>query len=173
MTHLRQRHGGPAPTALGWILVGCVVTLVVWALIVGYVLSRVRSAEAEELDPTVTPAPTWTAEAERYEPVSRGGRDLDPVERWRGLVEQYDWDVETALRVIRCESRGDPGVYNAQGSGAVGLFQTLGWQTLAWRLVGTGDLTIPEVNVAVAHFLWRDSGGTFRFHWYASRRCWS
>jgi hypothetical protein len=31
---------------------------------------------------------------------------------------------------------------------------------------------IPWVNVATAFALWQDSGGTFRWHWGASRSCW-
>ena len=49
----------------------------------------------------------------------------------------------------------------------------MGWGWLAERLFGTRDVTVPWVNVAVAHTLWLDSGGTFNWHWAASRSCWS
>ena len=50
----------------------------------------------------------------------------DPVERWRPLVERHfaAGDVGTALRIIGCESGGDPDAKNA-GSSAAGLFQFL------------------------------------------------
>ena len=109
---------------------------------------------------------------DRYEPSNRGGRRFAPaVERWRQLVAGYDWDVDTALAVITCESRGDPGAVN-RFSGASGLFQLLGWSGLARRLFGSGDVFDPGVNAGTAAWLWRDSGGSFRWHWAASVGCW-
>jgi hypothetical protein len=107
----------------------------------------------------------------RYQPSARGTRSV--VTRWRPALEQYDdWDVAEGLRVIDCESGGDPGAVN-QTSGATGLTQLLGWGWLARRLFGSADLTEPSLNLAVAHVLWLDSGGTFRWHWHASVGCWS
>lgn len=132
-----------------------------WSLILALVFlaaAPLRALEAQEAPESV-----------RYQPASRGVRPA--VDRWRDLVaEQEDWDVEQALDVIACESAGDPAARNP--SGATGLFQLLGWRWLAERLFGTRDLTEPRVNVALAHVLWADSGGTFRYHWYASRGCW-
>lgn len=48
------------------------------------------------------------------------------VEKWRPLVEAYfqpEW-VEWAMRIMECESRGDPYAQNPS-SGAAGLFQHL------------------------------------------------
>jgi len=54
-------------------------------------------------------------------------------ERWRPLI-RWHWPahlVDTAVRVVRFESGGNPGVRNYGGSGAAGLFQLLpapdGW----------------------------------------------
>jgi hypothetical protein len=106
---------------------------------------------------------------ERDSPSTRSSRPA--VARWRPLVAEYPWDVETALRVIACESDGDPEAVNPW-SGAAGLFQLYGWRWLAERLFGRRDVLTPWVNVATAFVLWQDSGGTFRWHWGASRGCW-
>lgn len=150
----RPRKRLPRPSQLGWALLFTV------AILIGGVTGAIVRAE----DGDETPV------AERYQPSSRGTRPT--VTQWRPLLSAYDWDVDQALRVIDCESEGRPGVYNRQGSGAVGLFQLLGWSGLAERLFGTRDLTNPWVNVAVAYVLWADSGSTFRWHWYASIGCW-
>jgi hypothetical protein len=113
-------------------------------------------------------------DAPRFAPSSRGTRPA--VSRWRPLLEQYpDWDVDTGLRVIDCESGGDPAVWNYQGSGAVGLWQLLGWEWLARRLFGSALMTDPWVNTAVAHVIWLESGGRFgtSMGWAASAGCWS
>lgn len=108
-------------------------------------------------------------EAERYEPTSRGAA----VERWRPLLEQYDWNTDTALLVVYCESRGDAAATNPT-SGAAGLFQLLGWDRFAARLFGRWvSLYDPAVNARVAYALYVDSGERFGFHWAASRGCWA
>lgn len=157
--HVYERHRLPRPTRLGWLV--CLLILL-GGLGVGL-------ARAEPDEPVV----------ERFTPSARGTRPA--VTRWRPLLAEYPWDVETALRVVDCESGGDPGAINPS-SGAAGLMQLYGWSWLARRLFGTGDVTIPWVNVAVAHVLWADSGGAFgwydargrpRGHWAASIGCWS
>jgi hypothetical protein len=116
------------------------------------------------------PATAQTVEADRFEPAARGVRPS--VARWRPLLEAYPWDVDTALRVVDCESGGDPAAVNPW-SGAAGLWQLYGWRGLARRLFGSEDLLDPVLNTAVAFALWEDSGGRFSWHWYASRRCWA
>jgi hypothetical protein len=109
--------------------------------------------------------------AERYSPASRSMRPA--VARWRPLVAEYPWDVETALRIISCESEGDPDAVNPW-SGAAGLFQAMPeWGRLTWRLFGSRNLLDPVVNTALAFLLWEDSGGRFSWHWGASVACWS
>lgn len=106
----------------------------------------------------------------RYQPTSRGG--YEAVERWRPLLDQYEWDTDTALLVVYCESRGDAGATNPT-SGAAGLFQLLGWDRFAARLFGRWvSLYDPAVNTRVAYALYVDSGERFGFHWAASRGCW-
>ncbi len=88
------------------------------------------------------------------------------VERWRPVVDLYfpadrvDW----GLRIIDCESRGDPVAKNPNST-ASGLFQHLAslWDD---RAVAAGwkdaDVFDPFANVAVAAWL-LDNGGTG--HW--------
>ncbi len=96
------------------------------------------------------------------------------VETWRPLVEAHfaPTDVARALRVIGCESSGDPDAKNPRSS-ASGLFQHLGrfWpeRSVKAGLAGA-DIFDPEANVAVAAWLVYQGGGWS--HWNPSRHCW-
>ncbi len=94
------------------------------------------------------------------------------VEPWRPLVEKYFPDrlVEEALRVMRCESNGDPLIINRY-SAASGLFQHLPyyWLSRSARAGWEGsDIFDPEANIAVAAWLVRateNGGGDSWSHW--------
>jgi hypothetical protein len=76
----------------------------------------------------------------------RKPRATTSVEHWRPLVEAHpDWPVDTMLRIMACESRGNPVADNPRSS-ATGLLQVLG---------GSTD---PVTNVAQAHSIWRRQG---------------
>jgi soluble lytic murein transglycosylase-like protein len=83
------------------------------------------------------------------------------VEQWRPLVEiHFGERTDGALRVMECESGGNPGAYNAS-SGASGLFQFLG---STWRRVGgEGDVFDPAENIRRAAVL--SKGGTDWHEW--------
>ena len=115
-----------------------------------------------------------------------GGLDLpvtyddlvpDPITRLddlRPLVAAFfePRHVDLALRVIRCESRGNPTAKNPTSS-ASGLFQHLGslWDGRAAKAGWEGaDVFDPVANVAVAAWLVYEGGGWS--HWYPSRACW-
>ncbi len=115
-----------------------------------------------------------------------GGLDLpvtyadlipDPItslEDLRPLVAAFfePRHVNLALRVIRCESRGNPTAKNPTSS-ASGLFQHLGslWDGRAAKAGWEGaDVFDPVANVAVAAWLVYEGGGWS--HWYPSRACW-
>ncbi len=89
------------------------------------------------------------------------------VDQWRRLVETYfrAGDVERALRIMRCESGGNPNAKNP-GSSASGLFQHLGkyWASRS-AAAGYAGASIfdPTANVAVAAWL-RDQQGGWS-HW--------
>lgn len=84
---------------------------------------------------------------------------VDPVERWRLLVDAYfpDDEVETALCIIRHESGGDPEADNPRSS-AAGLFQILGSLWAPQFGVSQSQLYDPAMNVRLARIIWDESG---------------
>ena len=96
-----------------------------------------------------------------------------PVEEWRSLVSAYfaPEDVDLALRVISCESGGDPNAQN-RSSGAAGLFQHIPryWEA---RVASAGmpgaSIFDPIANVAASAYLAYTEGWG---HWAASAGCW-
>ncbi len=79
------------------------------------------------------------------------------VEQWRGLVQTFfpSNRVEEALRIIDCESNGDPDAYNPY-SGASGLFQFLPstWASTAPKAGYPSSSPFePEANIASAAWL--------------------
>ncbi|MDH3308150.1 MAG: hypothetical protein OEO77_11610 [Acidimicrobiia bacterium] len=96
------------------------------------------------------------------------------AEDWRPLVEQFfqPGHVDRAVRIIGCESGGDPAAKNSRST-ASGLFQHLGslWGPRADASgYGGADVFDPVANVATAAWLVYEGGGWG--HWNASRRCW-
>lgn len=80
------------------------------------------------------------------------------VEQWRSLVAAYfaPEHVDKALRVINCESRGDPNAKNPRST-ASGLFQHLAsyWDDRSVRAGWAGaSIWDPEANVAVGAWLY-------------------
>ncbi len=149
----------PALTDLG---VGLVIALflVVLAALAGVGVTLVRAQSSDEDVP-------------RYTPASRGTRPA--VTRWRPLLEEYPWDVATALRVLSCESDGDPNARNPW-SGAAGLMQLYGWEAKARELYGPhASVYDPVVNIGTAYWIWAADGGRFdgTMGWQASAGCWS
>ncbi len=92
------------------------------------------------------------------------------VEQWRPLVAAYfrPGDVDRALRIMRCESGGDPNIMHdfSNPASASGLFQHLGkyWDRRS-AAAGYGGVSIfdPTANVATAAWL-RDQRGGWS-HW--------
>jgi len=106
--------------------------------------------------PTTQPTNTTTS-------TSSGGGGGGPwnhppaVEQWRSLVQQHfpANRVEEALRIMDCESNGDPNAYNPY-SGASGLFQFLPstWASTAPKAGYTGASVFdPVANTASAAWL--------------------
>lgn len=93
-----------------------------------------------------------TLEEEQRKNIWLGG-----VQQWRPLVETYfpPERVEEAMRVMACESGGNPAAKNPNST-ATGLFQFLDG-TWAWMSVMSGwdghSRLEPEANVAVAAYL--------------------
>lgn len=101
-----------------------------------------------------------------------GSWDHPPaVERWRSLVESFfpSHRVEEALRIIDCESNGDPDAYNPY-SGASGLFQFIPetWATTSSRAGYAGASPFdPEANVASAAWLANEYQRQGQYYWQA------
>ncbi|HEY5652241.1 MAG TPA: transglycosylase SLT domain-containing protein [Acidimicrobiia bacterium] len=119
---------------------------------------------------------TPSKRAVQAQPEAVGRKALAPrnVETWRPLVEAYfpPSDVARALRVIGCESSGDPDAKNPRSS-ASGLFQHLArfWSERSVKAGLAGaDIFDPEANAAVAAWLVYEGGGWS--HWNPSRHCW-
>jgi hypothetical protein len=115
--------------------------------------------------PAETPWPELVARLRRIEGpgTEDTGKFAWKVERWRPLVAMYfpadrvDW----ALRIMRCESHGDPDAKNPHSS-ASGLFQHLArlWPGRASKAGFEGaDVFDPVANIAVAAWL-LEHGGT-------------
>lgn len=83
------------------------------------------------------------------------------VEQWRSKVALYfpDDQVDRALRVMACESGGNPSAYNR--SGASGLMQVLSsWaDNFGYQ---PADLFDPDTNLYIASLLYFDGGWR---HW--------
>ena len=98
------------------------------------------------------------------------------MEEYIPLFSQYfkEEDLETALRISWCESRGKPNAVgvNKDGSKDVGLWQ-FNDRTWAWlkpKLKITSDRTDKKVSTAVASWLFYNDGS---HHWKPSKFCWS
>ena len=98
------------------------------------------------------------------------------VEQWRSLVGQFfpANRVEEALRIIDCESNGNPSAVNPY-SGASGLFQFLPstWATTAPNAGYAGASALdPEANVAAAAWLanrYQELGYSYWHPWSCKR----
>jgi hypothetical protein len=121
---------------------------------------------------TTPPAPTTTSPPAPVR-LSSPSPAPRPVEEWRALVSSYFAvsDVDKALRVIACESGGDPNAQNPR-SGAAGLFQHIPryWADRS-AMVGLPGASIfdPVANVSAAAYLVYTVGWS---PWAASAHCW-
>ena len=124
---------------------------------------RLRREEAERQRQQEEQQRREEAERRRREAEERatriGWKPGAGVEPWRPLVQKHfpAEMVDGALRVMHCESRGDPLVVNRY-SAASGLFQHLPyyWPSRATRAGWDGaDIFDPEANIAVSAWLVR------------------
>jgi hypothetical protein len=88
---------------------------------------------------------------------------------WRPLVTTYfpSADVDRAMRILACESNGDPDAVNPR-SGAAGLFQHLPrfWEERSTAAgYGGSDVFDPVANVAVAAWLAYEAPAGGWHHW--------
>lgn len=118
------------------------------------------STPAPSPSPTAEPTPTpKPATKPRKAVVNTAG-----VEQWREVVSRYDWPVEEALTIMKCESGGNESRINNNprtGDYSVGLFQVnlIGKMRQTrppetWLLVG-------ENNIAHAYKMYSGMGRRF------------
>jgi hypothetical protein len=127
-------------------------------------MDRIEAAQAEaaeqarQQERSTTTASAGSTSMTLPAPPSIGNAPLKPaVEQWRSLVASYFPSalVEPALRIMQCESLGDPNAYNPY-SGASGLFQFLPgtWAVIAPKAGFAGISPFdPEANIATAAWL--------------------
>lgn len=129
-----------------------------------YTVEEVREmATVETAKPSSQPLASSTSKPAKKANFSGG------IEQWRPLVEAYfpAGEVNRALRVMACESLGDPNAVNAS-SGASGLFQHMPkyWAERSsgadW---GGASIMDPTANVAVAAWVVYEMPGGGWGHW--------
>ncbi len=125
--------------------------------ILGELLGATEAGVVDALDAVVAADAAYQAALTAYEEEQRRLAALGGVLRWRTLVEQYfpPERVAEALRVMHCESRGNPDARHP-GSDASGLFQFLAgtWAFASPRAGFPGASRFdPEANVASAAWL--------------------
>lgn len=132
-------------------------------------------AAVEETETAAAPSESLEAQVRRAPHLERLV-PLDPqgAEDWRPLISYFfnTSDVDLAVTVVECESRGVPEAKNPRST-ASGLFQHLAsmWPPRAASAGYAGaDVFDPVANTAVAAWLVYEGGG-WR-HWNASRDCW-
>lgn len=123
------------------------------------IVANVAQGPQTETKKTVAPKKTYAA-------------STSDCEQYRGLIEQYDWPIETAMQICRDESRGYPEAFNQRDRhyadrahtqlicvGSGGLFQVacfwpkkLGYES--------GKLYDPAANIAMAYQIWKKQGWT-------------
>ena len=134
--------------------------------------------------PTTTEAPQWDAPNLNEPEIVVDCGEFDEAGNFVGFIpctfpEAYRADVERyfpanrveqALRVMDCESGGDPNAFNPR-SGASGLMQHLQryWDYRSTRAGWAGaDIFNPTANIAVAAWLAQDGvdkGLSYWHHW--------
>lgn len=110
-------------------------------------LSRHPSWNGRMLDPPAAPSPAPASPTR----VSGRGMGSGNVEQWRGLVAAYfpAGEVDMALRVMACESGGNPNAANPRST-ARGLMQVM-WSVWGPEYgVSEQELYDPETNIRIA-----------------------
>lgn len=82
---------------------------------------------------------------------------LAGVEQWRPLVSKYDWPIDSALAIMKCESGGNTNNHNYNPKtkdDSWGLYQVNIWGGNARTRPPATELVKPEVNIDYAYKLW-------------------
>lgn len=86
-------------------------------------------------------------------------RQLGGCVQFQSIVEQYNWDVDTALAIMRAESGCNPNSdntgLNRDGSNDKGLFQI---NSIHADLISDLDRLNPEANIKAAYAIYSGRG---------------
>lgn len=172
---------GGASTVRGLIAQALGLLILYWVLRTPDAITRITSGFRRVLDYLVSPrgvaANPLVIPQEVIDVAARGagrdaGRHAGPgsprkrAEEWRTLVAEYfpASQVDKALRVMACESEGNPSARNPT-SGAAGLFQHMPqWWDSRSQAAGFAGASPydPRANVGTAGWLWsRDGWGAW------------
>lgn len=147
----------------GWVFVPVVVILAIYFLITLFSSPAQGMTVVECPDPArpIHYSPFCLTEAEFVAltappppPTPPTPVSVDVVERWRPIATHFwakhgQWVVDRMMRILRCESLGDPNAYNPK-SGVRGLWQI----DPLWQVPWPGNYYDPWTNGAVAYQVW-------------------
>lgn len=88
-------------------------------------------------------------------------RDYCP---YYNLISQYDWNIESACKIMMCESSGDSSAYNLNHrtkDNSHGLFQINTYGSLKSERPSREWLLVPENNISYAYKIYIQEGRRF------------
>lgn len=136
---------------------------------------RRRQEERPPATPPTTAGPTTSTTTSSAPPTTTPSTVFPPnIEQWRPLVSTYfpAHRVDEALKILRCESNGNPNALNPY-SGAAGLFQFLRgtWNGLPTSISGgtyeSGQVFDPVANTRSAAWLAKRYEELGQYYWQA------
>ncbi len=86
------------------------------------------------------------------------------VDSYYDLISRYDWDADSAYKIMMCESSGNPNANNFNHrtrDNSFGLFQINLYGNLANDRPSAEWLKVPENNIAYAYELYVKEGRRF------------
>lgn len=153
----------PTTRTVDRIVDAAIIILIIGSLVALWAFATAGAADA---------APITRTDDYQTPNVTESSFAVDPVGRWADDVARYFplEDVDTVLRIIECESGGDPNAKNPTSS-ASGLLQPLrGWYDGLWW-PHTFDPFDPDQNLKYGAKLAAANPGFT--DWNASRSCWA
>jgi hypothetical protein len=93
--------------------------------------------------------------------------DLDGIKRYEEIIQQYDWDYNSAITIMNCESGGIADKHNFSHEtrdDSWGLFQINLYGDLANERPSAEWLKVPENNIEYAYKIWSKTK-SFRRDW--------
>ncbi len=98
--------------------------------------------------------------AEKSNLATKKGNDCP----YYNLISQYDWNIDSACKIMMCESAGRPNAHNFNHStrdNSFGLFQINRYGSLSNKRPSAEWLKIPENNIEYAYKIFISEGRRF------------